>query len=87
MNLDIYEAHERLDKWFKGDVVGNLTFFRAPKSDLIGCVVDQVIKVYEMDIDQAKALAGIVKQFGNVNGEFRVNSEGQPDRIKIRREF
>jgi hypothetical protein len=78
------EAHEALDRWMTEDHVGNLTYFRAPHSDMVDCVSESTIKVREMDSRTAEAFSTLMGRFPNASkGEFFRNAKMEPDRIKV----
>ena len=82
------EAHAALDKWIDEDNVGNLTYFRAPHSELVDCVSETTIKVREMDRQTGEAFATLLDRFPDASkGEFYRNAKWEPDRIKVVRPF
>ena len=82
------EAHAALDRWMDEDIVGNLVFFRAPRSQLVDCVIEQTIKAREMDVRTRAAFENFFSCYGTaVRGEFHRDADGNPDRVKIVRGF
>ena len=78
------EAHAALDYWIDNDIVGNMVFFRAPHSDSVDCVCERTIKTREMDIPTRTAFVNLISRFPNaVRGEFFLNANGEPDRVKV----
>jgi hypothetical protein len=74
-------------QWHNNDCVGNLTIFRAPRSEMVDVVGEQVIKLREMDQEAHDAVCKVFDLFDSERVELFRDKEGYPDRIKIIRRF
>lgn len=79
------EAHATLDKWFDSGCVGNLIFYRAPKAKHVDAIVEQVVKIFEMDEVAADAFSTFMRLMNVQKGEVHCDKDGNPDRIKLTR--
>jgi hypothetical protein len=81
--LTIEKAHTEIQRWYDNGCVGNLTIFRAPKSDYVDIIGEETVKLFEMD-DETKA--AVRKTFELLDSEkielFR-DRNGYPDRARV----
>jgi hypothetical protein len=87
MNKTLDEAIESLKSWYGEGMVGNITFFRAPRAEHVGCIVEQTVKYHEMPAKMRSAFTVFTDALDVDRGEFFRNAEGKPDRVKIIGEF
>jgi hypothetical protein len=87
MNKTLDEAVESLKRWYDEGMVGNITFFRAPRAEHVGCIVEQTVKYYEMPPKLRNAFAQFCNTIDVDRGEFWRDRDGSPDRVKIVGEF
>lgn len=87
MNKSLEEAIEALQRWYEEGMVGNITFFRAPRAEKVGCVVEQTVKYHEMPQSVRRAFGAFCNAINVDRGEFWRDRDGKPDRVKIVGEF
>ncbi len=75
---------KELSEWFE-DGVGNVTVFRAPRSQYVDCVYEETIKLFELDRETRGLVEAIFEVFGADKMEFFRDGEGNPDRVRITR--
>jgi len=81
------EAHEKLDRWLKEGLVGNLIFYQAPGAQLVDCIIERVVKCREMKPEIRAAFEMVMDELGVERGEVARNNKGEPDRIKLTRGY
>ena len=74
-------------QWHSGGCVGNLTIFKAPRTDMMDAVGEQVIKLREMDQEARDAVSRVFDLFESERVELYRDKDGYPDRVKIIRRF
>lgn len=81
------EAIKALESWLDGQAVGNIIFYHAPGSDMVDCIVEQVVKINEMKPGIAAAFASFMNGLGIARGEVFTGRDGQPDRVRLTRSW
>jgi hypothetical protein len=79
----IKQAHDELQAWFDNDCVGVLLTFRAPKSGLVDQIIEETIKMREMDSDTRESVAHLCDVVDSEKIEIHKDKNGYPDRIKV----
>jgi hypothetical protein len=79
------EAHATLDEWFESGCVGNLIFYRAPRANHVDAIVEQVVKIFEMEEVVRDAFTTFMRLMGVQRGEVHCDKDGNPDRVKLTR--
>ena len=83
----IEETHEILDEWFGDGLVGNLIIYRAPNSQGVEAIIEQVVKCREMEPTTLAAFGMFMDDLGIERGEVVRDKDGNPDRVKLTRRF
>ena len=83
----VEEAHEALDEWFADGLIGNVIFYRAPNSQGCEVIIEQVVKVREMEPTTRAAFGMFMDDLGIERGEVVRDKDGNPDRVKLTRRF
>lgn len=81
------EVLATVEKWWDGNMVGNLILYRAPNSAGAESIIERVIKRREMKPETRAAFEMFMDNLGVERGEVARDSEGRPDRIKLTRRF
>lgn len=76
-----------LRKWFDEDITGNIIFYHSPHSGGAEAIIEQVIKVREMEPTTRAAFGMLMDDLGVERGEVFRDKDGNPDRIKLTRRF
>ena len=79
------QAVKDLVAWHEAGGIGNFTTSRVPRRDEVFTILEQTIKVHEMDEDTADAAKTAFDLLGGSRAEFFANSDGELDRVKVSR--
>lgn len=79
----LQEVHKDIADWHADDCVGNLTIFKAPRSDKMDIICEQVIKLREMDRETQNAVRVLFDLVDSERVELFRDKNGYPDRIKV----
>lgn len=81
----ITEAHTLLEDWYSKGCVGNLTFTRAPRREMVEVIVEQTIKTREMVPPLAALVSKAFAELGGERVEMVIGGDGNLDRAKVSR--
>ena len=74
-------------RWHADDCVGNVTLFRAPRSQNMDMIGEQTIKLREMDEEVKTAVRKVFSLLDAEKIEMFRDKDGYPDRVKVMRRF
>lgn len=77
------EQIEDLREWFEDGCVGNVIVFRSPRASLVDSIVEETIKLNELDRDARALVEQVFALFDCERMEFFRNGKGDPDRVKV----
>lgn len=81
------ECLDNLRKWFQGDIIGNILFYRAPNSAGAECIIERTIKAREMEPTTRAAFEMLMDDLDIERGQIIRNKDGKPDRVTLTRRF
>jgi hypothetical protein len=81
------EVHDLIDQWWEDTIVGNLILYRAPGANVVECILEEVIKIREMEAHVSVAFECLMDGLGAERGEIFRDKNGKPDRVKITRRY
>ena len=81
--MTIVEAHRKLQQWYDNDCVGNITVFRAPRSNYVDMIGEETIKMFEMDDEAKEAVRKIFDLLDSEKMELFKDKNGYPDRARV----
>lgn len=82
--MNVKEAEKALGDWYSKGCIGNIIFHKMPDKADIGCFVEQVIKVREMD-GKTRTLVNDIHTTLSFDKAEIFLKDGSPDRVKITR--
>jgi hypothetical protein len=77
------EAHKAFDEWFNNGCVGNIFFFRAPRSQMVDGFMERVIKLHEMSTEEKTAEQAAFTAMNCIRMEMFSTADDKLDRVKI----
>lgn len=83
MSKTIDEQIEDLRDWFDDGCVGNMTIFRSPRAKHVDSIIEETIKLGEMDTPTRALVEQVFELFDTERMEFFRDKDGYPDRVKI----
>ena len=81
------EVHEIVDEWINDEMTGNIIIYHAPHSGGYEAIIEQVVKVREMEPTTRAAFGMFMDDLNIERGEVVRNKDGEPDRVKLTRRF
>ena len=77
------EGVKALTDWFDDGCVGNITFFRSPFNRSMDAVIEETIKLREMDNDTEDVVRSVFHRLDSEKVTLYKDKHGQPDRVKV----
>jgi uncharacterized protein YeeX (DUF496 family) len=85
--MTIEESHKKLQQWYDNGCVGNITVFRAPRSDYVDMIGETTIKMFELDEESRDVVRKVFDVLDSEKIELFKDRDGNPDRARVVRRY
>ena len=83
MSKTIEEQMAEVREWFDDGCVGNLLIFRSPHANHVDSIIEETIKLHELDTPTRALVEQVFELFDSERMEFYRDKDGYPDRVKV----
>lgn len=74
---------KELQEWYDEGSVGSIVIFRSPRANYVDSIVEETIKLHELDSSARALIESVFELFDTERMEFFRDKDGYPDRVKI----